>query len=135
MWFFGIDSTASTSESETPNAMAGVNSSKNSNSFELFPSLQDSALSGYCRKQWTCWERQRTFSRGHWTDTQFRVMANPNDALLFWSDHAIQSDHARHESMGMEDSSQPRTDAIVPGLDEFAVLGAQREGNRDSRQG
>lgn len=61
-------------------------------------------------------------------------MANPNDALLFWSDHAIQSDHARQESAGMDDS-QPRTDAIVPGLGELAVLGAQREGDRDSRQG
>jgi len=42
-------------------------------------------------------------------------MANPNDALLFWSDHAIQSDHARQESTDMDDNSQPRTDAIVPG--------------------
>jgi hypothetical protein len=33
------------------------------------------------------------------------------------------------------DDSQPRTDAIVPGLGELAVLGAQREGDRDSRQG
>lgn len=65
---------------------------------------------------------------------QFLVMANPNDALLFWSDHAIQSDHARQESAGMDDS-QPRTDAIVPGLGELAVLGPQREGDRDSRQG
>jgi len=53
-------------------------------------------------------------------------MTHPNDALLFWSDHAIQSDHARRESTDMDDSSQPRTNAIVPGLGELAVLGAQR---------
>ena len=67
--------------------MGGVNSLKNSNSFELFSFTAGLRTLRVLPETMDVLGATTDLQPRALEEYQFRVMANPNDALLFWSDH------------------------------------------------